>query len=177
MCASKLSSKALIIFSLIAAIVVSFAAGYYVSILYNTNTKPSPSPSPTPYTPDVDFVQCKTPYVCISEASAEERDCTKVSEKLCGIKGGYEARSIIEEFCYSCPSTKASPTQSGFCGYSTYASCSADSDCVTGGCSGQICMGKREPGGITTCEWRDCYDETKYGLSCKCVSGRCQWAP
>lgn len=118
---SKVSSKALIIFSLIAAIVVSFVAGYYVSILYNTKTKGSPAPSST-------------------------------------------------------LGTKASPTQSGFCGYSTYASCSADSDCIEGGCSGQICRGKREPGGITTCEWLDCYDETQYGLSCKCVSGRCQWA-
>ncbi len=63
----------------------------------------------------------------------------------------------------------------GFCGWSTYATCSSDADCVAGGCSGQVCMGKGEDV-VTTCEWRDCYDAKKYGMVCGCFNGRCQWA-
>ena len=47
--------------------------------------------------------------------------------------------------------------------------------CITGGCSGQVCQPKNEEPAITTCEWRDCYDETKYGFECKCVDNKCQW--
>lgn len=63
----------------------------------------------------------------------------------------------------------------GFCGTSSLASCSSDSDCVKGGCSGQLCYGKSEQPGATTCEWKDCYDDTKYGVTCGCSAGKCQW--
>lgn len=54
-------------------------------------------------------------------------------------------------------------------------SCSSDSDCAVGGCSGQICALKEKAGDIiTTCEWRSeysCYRMT----SCGCVQGTCRW--
>lgn len=62
-----------------------------------------------------------------------------------------------------------------FCGSSTSASCSSDLDCKKGGCSNQVCEGKNE-NTTTTCEFRECYDATKYNLSCKCVSNKCQWS-
>ncbi|MEM4359910.1 MAG: eight-cysteine-cluster domain-containing protein [Candidatus Bilamarchaeaceae archaeon] len=62
-----------------------------------------------------------------------------------------------------------------FCGWSTYGSCSSDSDCRVGGCSGQVCQSKYEESVITTCEYRECYNARAYGLSCECIAGRCQW--
>jgi eight-cysteine-cluster-containing protein len=53
--------------------------------------------------------------------------------------------------------------------------CSSDTDCGSGGCSGQVCAAKdNAAGAITTCEWKpeyDCLKET----SCGCVSGKCAW--
>lgn len=67
-------------------------------------------------------------------------------------------------------------TLEGFCGVSTYGQCTQDNDCITGGCSGQICQSKKESSVVTTCEWRDCYDASKYGLTCGCEKGKCQWS-
>jgi eight-cysteine-cluster-containing protein len=63
-----------------------------------------------------------------------------------------------------------------FCGWSTNGQCSLDSDCQSAGCSGQVCQSKSEEPILTTCEWRECYDKTKYGLTCKCVENKCQWS-
>jgi inhibitor of cysteine peptidase len=64
---------------------------------------------------------------------------------------------------------------SDFCGRSTKANCDSDDDCAAGGCSGQVCMRVTEDIS-TTCEYRDCYNADKYGLSCMCRLGKCQWA-
>lgn len=63
----------------------------------------------------------------------------------------------------------------GFCGSSTKTQCQTDADCVSGGCSGQICGSANDQGGVSTCEWTDCYDKTKYGVNCGCVAEECQW--
>jgi len=70
---------------------------------------------------------------------------------------------------------KAPEAPSGFCGSSTQGACSSDSDCVTDGCSGQICRAASEEGLVTTCEWKDCYDDEVYGVSCGCVDQQCAW--
>ncbi|HSB46695.1 MAG TPA: eight-cysteine-cluster domain-containing protein [Candidatus Bilamarchaeum sp.] len=70
---------------------------------------------------------------------------------------------------------KVFPDKAGFCGTSTQASCSSDSDCITGGCSGQVCQGKNEEPVITTCEYRTCYSAAAFGLKCGCMAGKCQW--
>ena len=62
-----------------------------------------------------------------------------------------------------------------FCGWSTYGKCSSDLDCMTGGCSSQVCQSKKEEPIITTCEWRDCYNAKIYGIACKCIENKCQW--
>jgi len=61
-----------------------------------------------------------------------------------------------------------------FCGWATNASCTYTSDCMAGGCSGQVCGGKNEEL-ITTCEYTDCYNAAKYNASCACVMGKCNW--
>ncbi|MCD6402761.1 MAG: eight-cysteine-cluster domain-containing protein [Candidatus Aenigmarchaeota archaeon] len=63
----------------------------------------------------------------------------------------------------------------GFCGRSTYGKCNSDEDCITDGCSSQVCRSRFEEPIGTTCEWFDCYDANKYGVACKCVDGKCQW--
>jgi len=63
-----------------------------------------------------------------------------------------------------------------FCGWSTYGKCSNDKDCIIDGCSTQVCRSKLENQIITTCEWIDCYDANKYGVECKCIDEKCQWA-
>lgn len=65
--------------------------------------------------------------------------------------------------------------RSEFCGTSTYGFCQTDIDCITGGCSGQICHSTKEPPSFTTCEYRDCYDSAAYGLKCRCLNNECQW--
>ncbi len=61
-----------------------------------------------------------------------------------------------------------------FCGSSTYAACSNNSDCKASGCSSQLCAGVKE-GKITICDWQECYDSGKYGLTCGCSANKCQW--
>jgi eight-cysteine-cluster-containing protein len=72
-------------------------------------------------------------------------------------------------------SKKVFPDTAGFCGTSTLGACTTDSDCVTGGCSAQVCQAASEEPVITTCEWRDCYDSQSTGVGCGCVAGKCQW--
>lgn len=62
-----------------------------------------------------------------------------------------------------------------FCGKSTNGACKTNNDCMTGGCSGQICQSKNEAPVITTCEYRECFSAKKYGLTCGCVNGQCNW--
>ena len=53
--------------------------------------------------------------------------------------------------------------------------CGSDADCITGGCSGQICQSKNSEPAITTCEWREeysCYKPT----GCACKNGKCVWS-
>ncbi|MEM3362407.1 MAG: eight-cysteine-cluster domain-containing protein [Candidatus Anstonellaceae archaeon] len=64
--------------------------------------------------------------------------------------------------------------KSKFCGYGV-GECKADSDCIVGGCSGQICHSKYLEDFFTTCEYKECYDAKRYGLSCKCVENKCKW--
>lgn len=55
--------------------------------------------------------------------------------------------------------------------------CSKDSDCATGGCSGEICTTKEEAKKVASIciyeEWYDCLKLT----SCGCVNGICIWKP
>ena len=61
-----------------------------------------------------------------------------------------------------------------FCGSSTNAPCSGNSDCKAGGCSGQVC-GSVNDSAMTTCEYTECYNAGSYGLTCGCSENKCQW--
>jgi eight-cysteine-cluster-containing protein len=62
-----------------------------------------------------------------------------------------------------------------FCGWSTYGECKTDSDCIKGGCSGEVCQSKKDEVAVSICIWKECFDAEKYGLNCRCVEGKCQW--
>jgi eight-cysteine-cluster-containing protein len=62
-----------------------------------------------------------------------------------------------------------------FCGTSSGDACVQDNDCTVGGCSSQICQSASAESGMSTCEYRDCYDAKVAGVSCGCSSGKCQW--
>lgn len=79
-------------------------------------------------------------------------------------------------FAYSCEDNICGPINNGFCGTSTYGNCQAESDCITDGCSGQICKSVYEDSYVTTCEMRDCYNNELYNLECSCVENKCQWS-
>ncbi len=52
--------------------------------------------------------------------------------------------------------------------------CTKDSDCIVGGCSGQLCSPKTSEPAFTTCEWQEsykCYKQT----TCNCIDYVCQW--
>ncbi|MFN7991366.1 MAG: eight-cysteine-cluster domain-containing protein [Candidatus Micrarchaeia archaeon] len=84
--------------------------------------------------------------------------------------GGYSGP--FEVYYYG---KKVFPAKAGFCGTETKAACAKDSDCVSGGCSGQVCQGKAEEPVVTTCEYRTCYDASAAGVRCGCVQGMCRW--
>jgi|WetSurMetagenome_2_1015567.scaffolds.fasta_scaffold260297_2 eight-cysteine-cluster-containing protein len=53
--------------------------------------------------------------------------------------------------------------------------CLTDSDCATGGCSGEVCTQKdKAPQVVTTCLMRPQY-ECLNVTSCGCVGGKCSW--
>ncbi|MSR85885.1 eight-cysteine-cluster domain-containing protein [Candidatus Woesearchaeota archaeon] len=82
-------------------------------------------------------------------------------------------------FCFllltACTQTIPEETTSDFCGSSTYDSCTTDSDCTTGGCSGQICQSSSTEPSISTCEYQGCYNSELYSLSCACYEQKCSW--
>lgn len=77
---------------------------------------------------------------------------------------------------YKAEQAKPSPSpKQGFCGWATNGPCSNNSDCTIGGCSSQVCQSKSEEPVITTCEYKECYNASKYGMICGCTENTCQW--
>lgn len=90
---------------------------------------------------------------------------------VCIFKGGKEC----EEWAFFRGECKKEEAKDNFCGRSTYGKCSGNSDCIAGGCSGQICQAKSEEPIVSTCEYTDCYNAETYKLECQCVEKKCQW--
>ena len=82
---------------------------------------------------------------------------------------------VVDGCAGSNSSNQNGGSDGGFCGESTKAACSADTDCIVGGCSNQLCQGANEPPMITTCEWVECFDAEKFNKACGCVENQCQW--
>jgi len=70
---------------------------------------------------------------------------------------------------------KTITNKSGFCGTSTFYECEQDSDCTSGGCSGQICQGVDEEKQVSICNYKECYDDEVFNVVCGCVENKCQW--
>lgn len=95
-----------------------------------------------------------------------QKKCMRMWEEYC--------QEYADQYRGSDKTTRDTVNLGGFCGSSTKALCQTDADCVSGGCSGQVCE-KVGEGGVTTCEYADCYNKNQYGVVCGCVSGQCQW--
>lgn len=63
-----------------------------------------------------------------------------------------------------------------FCGTSSLGSCQTDSDCVAGGCSGQVCQSKNEESSVTPCIYRSCFASSLYKVNCSCIENKCRWS-
>jgi eight-cysteine-cluster-containing protein len=92
------------------------------------------------------------------------------------IKSAKEERfsPIVEEIISSFDFI-GSDSAGNFCEVSTFGECSSDEDCVTGGCSGEVCQSKHEDLVITACEYKDCYKTVSYELECGCLIKKCRW--
>jgi eight-cysteine-cluster-containing protein len=88
---------------------------------------------------------------------------------------GAEEIKIVKAILESYELQSPAENLNSFCGTSTNGQCSADADCMTGGCSGQVCQSKSEEPVITTCEYTECYNAQTYGKTCGCVDKKCQW--
>lgn len=103
----------------------------------------------------------------------QEKYRAEVLEPLSIARGtgfvGFSTRDFLDSFLEN-----AEPED--FCGSSTYGECDSAQDCNAGGCSGQVCESKFDESAITTCEWLDCYNAEKYGISCQCLENKCQWS-
>ena len=71
--------------------------------------------------------------------------------------------------------TDPTEPEEDFCGRSSYGKCLTDLNCITGGCSKEVCQSKDEEPVITTCVFKECYNVEKYSRQCKCVNEQCQW--
>jgi len=87
----------------------------------------------------------------------------------------FENRKECEEWAFFRGECKKEEVKDNFCGRSTYGKCDSNSDCIVGGCSGQICQAKSEEPIVSTCEYTDCYNAETYNLECQCVEKKCQW--
>jgi eight-cysteine-cluster-containing protein len=110
----------------------------------------------TSYTPCTSSDQCSLGQIC------DKSECVSCCPGSTG--------ACVSACCGKCVSELG-----GFCGWSSNGPCAADADCVTGGCSGQVCQSISEEPVITTCEWSECYSAKAYGVSCGCVNATCQW--
>lgn len=63
-----------------------------------------------------------------------------------------------------------------FCGMSSLGSCQTDSDCIAGGCSGQVCQSKSEESSVTPCIYRPCFASAIYKVNCSCIENECRWS-
>ncbi|MFO0555947.1 MAG: hypothetical protein U0271_46645 [Polyangiaceae bacterium] len=94
-------------------------------------------------------------YACYSDVGVCERDAS-------GVCGWRQTQELLD--CLANPRTPIS----GAC-VRSQDSCTTDSDCVAGGCGGELCFNPAESEGISTC---DC--EGAPG-TCGCINGKCSW--
>jgi len=112
---------------------------------------------------------CRRDYVpCLSDEACGDGQICDRSECLSCCPGSTGA--CILACCGKCVDKLG-----GFCGWSSNASCASDADCMTGGCSGQVCQSISEEPVTTTCEWTECYSAEAYGVTCGCLDATCRW--
>lgn len=134
---------------------------------------------------DVDGVKS---FVKTEKMNVEEINCEKMNifdyahQSLEDFKNKgqvlkmYSIKEILEYLTAQTEAFAAEQEKVEFCGKSTLGECQTDKDCQTSGCSNQICGSVKEEQMITTCDWKDCYDSTKFSMGCQCIENKCQWS-
>ena len=84
------------------------------------------------------------------------------------------ASEIKPEDATSAQKAPAVPSEK-FCGWSSEGACQSDMDCITSGCSSEVCQSVKEDIYNTICQSGDCYDSELYNLRCACVHSACKW--
>ncbi|MFA6035610.1 MAG: protease inhibitor I42 family protein [Candidatus Micrarchaeia archaeon] len=150
-----------------------------------TNNTINPPPTTNPQCGGIAGFQCPAGYDCILDGTYPDAGGVCVPQ-VCGgeqkitCPDGYECQALTR-----CGGSRCGPDSEGKCvqkGISPElppaSYCETAADCITGGCSGQICQTKVEAangGGITTCEWREEYSCYK-AEGCGCVANKCAWS-
>jgi hypothetical protein len=117
-------------------------------------------------------IPCPVGQKCVLDGNYPDAGgkCVKCPEVMCMLycENGFETDENGCDIC-KCkePERKVA---SGACVKNSFDSCTKDSDCISGGCGGELCFNPAFGGGISTCE---CVQPT--GVSCGCVNGKCAW--
>lgn len=101
-------------------------------------------------------------YACYQQHGV----CERGADNQCGWRATQALQDCVT--AANNPMMTRTPA-SGACIRNSTDACSADADCATGGCGGELCEGKGN-GGATTCECT-----APQGVSCGCVNGTCSW--
>ena len=172
------------------------AAGTALDHQGDCNT-PTPTPTPTPPTPPAKCGafpggQCPTGMfcdiqscgvgatgTCIKQPKAQE--CVDLMylppQPVCGCDGKTynndcmrQVAGVALDHQGACAPSPNRTVATGVCVRNSFDACSQDSDCVSGGCGGELCFNPAVSGGASFC---DCVQPT--GVSCGCVNGKCAW--
>lgn len=90
------------------------------------------------------------------------------------VNAGFPIMESYPEQCATPDGRTFTRELEAFCGWSTNATCTNNSECVIGGCSSQVCQGAGEQIS-TTCEYKECYNHIISGYECICVGNKCEW--
>jgi len=140
--------------------------------------KDSPLNGQAPGTGDEPPLQMPNPAAAYCEQAGGSTRNVETPEGQAGFCDLPDGRSCDEWALFRSNGTECTgpPVSAGqFCGVSTNGSCMNSDGCRAGGCSNHVCYSQTEDMPVTTCEWRDCYNASAYGLACACLENRCAW--
>jgi eight-cysteine-cluster-containing protein len=86
----------------------------------------------------------------------------------------YEGKTYVQELTDE-EKKNLVPPEDEYYGYSTFGTCSSDSDCVVNGCNAEICGNKSDENISSICIAPNQPLPSELGYQCKCVQAMCEW--